>query len=232
MYLPHIIERAVVCGNIEQLQKREFVEKIARVMATRRSLSVLKLLKLMRMNNHAKSVPKKGEGSAPPKSLTSEQKTQVMAAFKVFDKDGNKKISADELAAMMSLLGHTTTEEEAADIIKLMEGDNNDGFLDYDEFEGFIANRFSDETETVETLVDDLFDMFDQGPKPGEEAASKEDAKIDTKEFKTLLTKLGSTLREEDVEAVVREIDKDGDGQFDKEEFKHMLVHYAKVAAG
>jgi Ca2+-binding EF-hand superfamily protein len=222
-YLPHIVERAVVCGNIEQLQNREFVEKIARVMGTRRSLSVLKLIKLMRIKGQ-----KKAKRGAELKILTIEQKQQIGEAFKLFDKDGNKLISADELADMMTLLGHPTSVKDAEEIIQTGDGSSqNDGFLDQDEFEQFMANRFSDEPETVESLVDGLFAMFDQGPKE----SGADDAKIDTKEFKALLKKLGSTLREEDVEAVVREIDKDNDGQFDKEEFKHMLVHYAKIAA-
>jgi len=59
--------------------------------------------------------------------------SEIMEAFKVFDRDGNGKISADELKSIMSSLGEKLSDEEIQQMIK--EADTNgDGEIDYDEF--------------------------------------------------------------------------------------------------
>ena len=57
----------------------------------------------------------------------------LMAAFKVFDKDGNGFISAAELRHVMTNLGEKLTEEEVEEMIKEADFDG-DGQVNYDEF--------------------------------------------------------------------------------------------------
>lgn len=57
----------------------------------------------------------------------------LIEAFKMFDKDNNGFISAAELRHVMTTLGEKLTEEEADEMIK--EADmNNDGQINYQEF--------------------------------------------------------------------------------------------------
>ena len=52
------------------------------------------------------------------------------SAFRVFDKDGNGFISADELRYVMTNLGEKLTDQEVAEMIQ--EADiNGDGLVDY-----------------------------------------------------------------------------------------------------
>mmetsp|Transcript_12836 Transcript_12836/g.39506 ORF Transcript_12836/g.39506 Transcript_12836/m.39506 type:complete len:152 (+) Transcript_12836:179-634(+) len=63
----------------------------------------------------------------------SDGQDEIREAFKVFDKDGSGKISANELWAVLTKLGEKLTEEEANEMIK--EADlNGDGEIDYQEF--------------------------------------------------------------------------------------------------
>ena len=58
------------------------------------------------------------------------EEEELREAFKVFDKDGNGVISADELRHVMTNLGEKLTDEEITEMIK--EADtNNDGHVDY-----------------------------------------------------------------------------------------------------
>jgi len=58
---------------------------------------------------------------------------ELREAFKVFDKNGDGKISAEELKEVMGNLGETLTEDEIGQMI--MEADTNkDGYVDYEEF--------------------------------------------------------------------------------------------------
>ncbi|KAG8934979.1 putative calmodulin-3 [Tulasnella sp. 418] len=61
------------------------------------------------------------------------------AAFKVFDKDGNGLISAEELKTVMAKLGEKLTPEEIDAMIK--EGDlDDDGQINYEEFVKMMAS--------------------------------------------------------------------------------------------
>jgi len=61
-------------------------------------------------------------------------------AFKVFDKDGNGFISADELRHMMTSLGEKLTDEEVQEMIKEADMDG-DGQINYKEFEKMMTSR-------------------------------------------------------------------------------------------
>lgn len=69
---------------------------------------------------------------------------EMREAFRVFDKDNNGYISADELRYVMTNLGEKLTDQEVAEMIR--EADmNGDGMVDYNEFIKLLCN-----TEPVE----------------------------------------------------------------------------------
>ena len=65
---------------------------------------------------------------------------ELRDAFKVFDKDGNGFISAQELRHIMTSLGEKLTEEEVDQMIQ--EADTNgDGQVDYNEFVNMMMGK-------------------------------------------------------------------------------------------
>jgi len=58
---------------------------------------------------------------------------ELREAFKVFDTDGNGKISSDELKQVMRNLGEKLTDEEINEMIREAD-DDGDGEVDYEEF--------------------------------------------------------------------------------------------------
>jgi len=66
-------------------------------------------------------------------SRRADPETEMREAFRVFDKDGNGYISAEELRHVMTNLGERLTDQEVAEMIR--EADiNGDGMVDYNEF--------------------------------------------------------------------------------------------------
>ena len=65
---------------------------------------------------------------------------ELIEAFKVFDRDGNGLISANELQHVMSSLGENVTEEEVEEMIKEADLDG-DGYINYEEFVRMIVNK-------------------------------------------------------------------------------------------
>lgn len=64
----------------------------------------------------------------------------LIEAFKIFDKDGNGVISADELRTVMKTLGEKLTTEEAEEMIKEADIDG-DGFINYHEFVKIMMSK-------------------------------------------------------------------------------------------
>ena len=66
----------------------------------------------------------------------------VMEAFKMFDRDGNGKISVEEMKYILASLGESYSEKEVDEVFK--EADlNKDGNIDYDEFVQFWRNNYN-----------------------------------------------------------------------------------------
>ena len=65
---------------------------------------------------------------------------ELIEAFKVFDRDGNGLISAQELKHVMISLGEKITDEEVDEMIKEADIDG-DGYINYEEFVRMIINK-------------------------------------------------------------------------------------------
>ena len=62
-----------------------------------------------------------------------DHEAEMRSVFKVYDRDGNGTISADELKYMMTQLGEPLTDAEVDEFIRVADVDN-DGQIDYEEF--------------------------------------------------------------------------------------------------
>nr|ABR27265.1 calmodulin [Nyctotherus ovalis] len=65
---------------------------------------------------------------------------ELVAAFKVFDKDGNGFISATELRHIMTNLGEKLTDEEADEMVR-EAGANSEGKINYLDFAKYIVSK-------------------------------------------------------------------------------------------
>ncbi|KAF8652894.1 hypothetical protein AX16_004082 [Volvariella volvacea WC 439] len=69
-----------------------------------------------------------------------EGEDELKQAFKVFDKDGNGKISRQELKEVMLSLGEKLTEEEINEMIREADDDGN-GEIEYNEFVKIMTSK-------------------------------------------------------------------------------------------
>jgi Ca2+-binding EF-hand superfamily protein len=69
--------------------------------------------------------------------MLNDNEDEILEAFRIFDKDGNGKLSAEELEAVLKNLGEKLTEKECAEIIRLADQDG-DGQVQYREFVKFL----------------------------------------------------------------------------------------------
>merc|ERR1712178_636464 len=93
------------------------------------------------------------------------------------------------------------------EIEKLIHSVDDDGEMDYDDFERMMERKILDKDQKDDLLK--AFTLFDDD-KTG---------KISLANLKRIAKELGETMTEEDLLEVIAESDKDGDGELSLDEF-------------
>jgi len=174
------------------------------------------------------------------KHMTKKQIKEVKAQFKIFDKDGDGSISASEIREVMRSLGQAPTERQLEELINEVDTDRN-GQVDFFEFllmmekmmmeddsEMHIENLSPEDQAvkrwqryaashklTIEQLNEykSIFENFDEDGS----------GSISSDEIGTIVRSCGIEMTEDELHDMIREIDVDGNGEIDLEEFLHMM---------
>ncbi|XP_061367898.1 probable calcium-binding protein CML23 [Gastrolobium bilobum] len=135
---------------------------------------------------------------------------EVRKIFSKFDKNGDGKISSAELKEMLLTLGSTTTSEEVKRMMEEID-QNGDGFIDLKEFADFHCTETgSDDSKELR----DAFDLYD----------IDKNGLISANELHEVLRKLGEKCSLGDCRRMISNVDSDGDGNVNFEEFKKMMA--------
>ncbi|KAL4297171.1 hypothetical protein GQ457_12G003840 [Hibiscus cannabinus] len=143
--------------------------------------------------------------------LTEEQVSEFKEAFNFFDKDGDGRITVEELATVIRSLDQNPSEEELQDMIREVDADGN-GSIEFSEFLSLMAKKMQ-ETDAEEELKE-AFKVFDKDLN----------GYISASELRNVMMKLGEKLSDEEVEQMIKEADLDGDGQVNFDEFVKMMT--------
>jgi len=142
--------------------------------------------------------------------LSEEKLAEFKEAFQLFDKDGNGKITVDELGTVMRALGNNPTEAELQDLINEVDVNSN-GTIEFAEFSTMMANKINDVNSEEDLLAS--FKVFD---KDG-------NGFISAAELKHIMLNLGEKLNDEECDEMIKEADVDGDGMVNYSEFVRMM---------
>ncbi|KAG5064284.1 hypothetical protein JHK85_005467 [Glycine max] len=135
----------------------------------------------------------------------------VRQIFNKFDKNGDGKISVTELKDMLAALGSKTTDEELKRMMEELD-QNGDGFIDLKEFADFHCNGGAGKDDSKE--LRDAFDLYDVD----------KNGLISAKELHDVLRNLGEKCSLGDCRRMISNVDADGDGNVNFEEFKKMMT--------
>ena len=158
-----------------------------------------------------KEQAKKPNSGRRPSQLSQDELSQLKAAFKFFDKDGNGTVEPEEISQVLKALGLEMTDEELKDIMSSLD-ENGDGVMDFQEFVQMMDRRMSISSQRAE--IEQTFKVFDKNG----------DVKITFDELKEVLTQLGEEVTDKDVMDMIKEADLNGDGAIDFEEFMIMMT--------
>ncbi|KAK8475704.1 hypothetical protein V6N13_053669 [Hibiscus sabdariffa] len=132
--------------------------------------------------------------------------------FQTFDKNGDGRISKEELSDSLEKLGIFIPDAELTQMIEKIDV-NGDNCVDIEEFGELYQSLMSDVNE--EEDMAEAFKVFDQNG----------DGYISVDELMSILVSLGLKQGKtiEDCEKMIMKVDVDGDGRVNFLEFKKMM---------
>ncbi|KAE8630438.1 hypothetical protein XENTR_v10000821 [Xenopus tropicalis] len=142
--------------------------------------------------------------------LTEEQKQEIREAFDLFDTDGSGTIDVKELKVAMRALGFEPKKEEMKKIISDTDKDGS-GIIDFEDFLSLMTQKMSEKDSKEEIMK--AFRLFDDDNT----------GKISFKNLKRVAKELGENLTDEELQEMIDEADRDGDGEINEQEFLRIM---------
>ncbi|KAK1329575.1 hypothetical protein QTO34_009757 [Cnephaeus nilssonii] len=148
--------------------------------------------------------------ASPKPELTKEQIQEIRQAFDLFDTDATGTIDVKELKVAMRALGFEPKKEE----IKKMIGDidkEGTGKMNFNDFLTVMTQKMC-EKDTKEEILK-AFKLFDDD----------ETGTISFNNLKRVAKELGENLTDEELQEMIDEADRDGDGEVNEQEFLRIM---------
>ncbi|TNJ28379.1 Centrin [Giardia muris] len=142
--------------------------------------------------------------------LTEEQRHEIREAFDLFDSDGSGKIDVKELKVAMRALGFEPKREELKRMIAEVDTSGT-GTIDLNDFFRIMTAKMSERDSREEILK--AFRLFDED----------DTGRISFKNLKKVAKELGENLTDEEIQEMIDEADRDGDGEINEEEFLRIM---------
>ncbi|XP_055545839.1 troponin C isoform X1 [Wyeomyia smithii] len=154
--------------------------------------------------------------AAPMKSEDEEQRLIIMRkAFQMFDTTKSGFIDTVKISTILNTLGQQFDEGELQALID-EEDPEETGKVNFDGFAN-IASNFLIEEEDAEAMEKELKEAFRLYDREG-------NGYITTSTLKEILAALDDKLSNEDLDGIINEIDTDGSGTVDFDEFMEMMT--------
>jgi len=143
--------------------------------------------------------------------LDEEQTEELREAFNLFDTEHSGTIDARELKAALRALGFDQIKKE--DVRRMLADVGKDPTqpIDFNDFCEMMRGRMPDKNSRSE--IDKVFALFDED----------ETGKISFRNLKRIAQELGESLTDEELQEMIEEADRDGDGLINMDEFYRVM---------
>ncbi|KAF7987345.1 hypothetical protein HCN44_003107 [Aphidius gifuensis] len=153
-----------------------------------------------------------------PGQLSKDQKKQLKTAFDAFDKDKTNMIKTDDIHTILTMMGIEFEQgsRELRDAIVQVDMFDS-GEVNYEDFCS-VAAKFLEEDVDIEALKVELKEAFRLYDREG-------NGYITTDCFREILSEIDENLTDEELDMIIEDIDADGSGTLDFEEFVEAMTH-------
>nr|XP_044987666.1 centrin-4 isoform X2 [Jaculus jaculus] len=138
------------------------------------------------------------------------QKQEIKEAFDLFNVDGSGTIDVKELKIAMRALGFEPKKEEIKHMIAEIDNEGT-GTINFEDFFVVMSVKMSEKDENEEILK--AFKLFDDDAT----------GRITLNNIKRVAKELGENVTEEELQEMLDEADRDGDGEINEEEFLRLM---------
>lgn len=140
--------------------------------------------------------------------------SELRRVFEMFDKNGDEKITKEELKDSLENMGIFIADQDLSQMIDRVD-ENGDGCVDVEEFGALYNSIMDGRDEGEEEDMKEAFNVFDKNG----------DGFIVAEELEAVMAALGLKQgREvEDWKRMIMKVDGDGDGMVSFDEFKQMM---------
>lgn len=149
----------------------------------------------------------------PVDELTPQRLKELKELFNEIDEDGSGSIDTQELIKLMQRAGHKVDEAEAKDMIDQFDEDGS-GEIEFIEFVDMMKQH---EVEPVTEA--DLSELFKDLDTDGGGTICKTELSV----FMRQLMDDEDEFNDDDVDALMGEVDEDGSGEMDFDEFRKLM---------
>merc|ERR1711998_404351 len=149
------------------------------------------------MGEQQKKMSRRG-GKKKAGQLYEEQLDEIREAFTLFDSDASGAIDVRELKAAMRALGFD------------IDNDGN-GTIEFAEFLGMMTGKMGEKDSRED--IEKVFKMFDDDNS----------TKITFKNLARVAEELGETIDDEELQDMINQADRDGDGAINADEFYRIM---------
>ncbi|KAH7693497.1 CRE-TNC-2 protein [Aphelenchoides avenae] len=146
--------------------------------------------------------------------LSSEQIEQFRKYFNMFDKEGKGYIRATQVGQILRTMGQAFEERDLKQLIKQFDSDGS-GEIEFEEFAAMVAT-FVVSGGNDEGLEEELREAFRLYDKEG-------NGYINVSDLRSILRALDDNITEDELDEMIAEIDTDGSGTVDFDEFMEMM---------
>ncbi|XP_043195790.1 neo-calmodulin-like isoform X1 [Amphibalanus amphitrite] len=143
--------------------------------------------------------------------LTEEIVAEFKEAFMLLDRDEDGIINMSELGVVMKSLGQRPTATELRQMITTVDQEGM-GQIEFNEFLQVMARKMAG--MATEEELKEAFKVFDKD----------KDGFLSVSELRRIMTSMGEKLTKAEVEDMISEADKNGDGRINYREFVQVLT--------
>uniref|UniRef100_A0A8D9B5A2 Troponin C, isoform 1 n=1 Tax=Cacopsylla melanoneura TaxID=428564 RepID=A0A8D9B5A2_9HEMI len=149
-------------------------------------------------------------------ALSKDQMSMLTRAFEAFDTDKTGAIGTDIVGTIMEMMGKPQSDEALQQIIAEVDEDGS-GLLEFNEFCTLAARFMEEEEENPEAMRTELREAFKLYDKEG-------NGYITTEVLREIISELDPNLDYQELNEMIEEIDSDGSGTIDFEEFMAIMI--------
>ncbi|THD25891.1 Centrin [Fasciola hepatica] len=157
----------------------------------------------------AKQNKKSARGANIKLDLSKDQKQDILEAFSLLDAEGSGLIRGRDLKVALRALGFEPTSSELRHLI--LEYDKDNKGLDFKNFLDIMTKKMTDKDSREDHVR--AFQMFDE----------EEKGYINFSNLKNVAKVLGEDIGDEEIQEMIDEGDKSGNGKVSEQEFLRLM---------